>query len=46
MPGEMVLAGNEMKKIHEGTEAKDYRVCVKNEKDAASAKVTFDGKQL
>ncbi|HEU4653611.1 MAG TPA: hypothetical protein VFS47_06470 [Steroidobacteraceae bacterium] len=44
-PGEIVLTGNQVKKIHEGREAREYRVCVKTEADAAPMKVTYDGEQ-
>ncbi len=44
-PGEIVLTGNQVKKIHDGREAREYRVCVKTETDAAAMRVTYDGEQ-
>lgn len=44
-PGELVLTGSEVKKMHEGKEAKEYRICVKTEKDAAPMKVMYDGQE-
>lgn len=42
-PGEFVLTKSEIEKIHEGKDAREYRICVKAEKDAAPMKVTYDG---
>jgi hypothetical protein len=42
-PGEFVLTGSEVKKIHQGKEAREYRICVKAEKEAAPMKVMYDG---
>jgi hypothetical protein len=44
-PGEIVLTGSEVKKIHEGKDASEYRVCVKAEKEAAPMKLTYDGQE-
>lgn len=45
MPGEVAITGSEVKKIHDGKEAKEYRVCVKTEKDAAPMKLRYDGQE-
>ena len=45
-PGEFVLTGSEVKKIHESTHARDYKICVKAEKDAAPMKVMYDGQSV
>jgi hypothetical protein len=42
-PGEIVLTGSEVKKIHDGKKAKEYRVCVKTETEAAPMKLSYDG---
>lgn len=44
-PGEIALTGSEVKRIHEGKEAKEYRVCVKTEKEAAPMKLMYDGQE-
>ncbi len=44
-PGELVLTGSEVKNIHKGQEAKEYRVCVKTETEAAPMKVMYDGEE-
>lgn len=44
-PGEFMLTGSEVKKLHEDKQEKEYRVCVKNEKDSSSMKVMYDGKE-
>jgi len=44
-PGEIVLTGSDVKKIHEGKDAREYRVCVKTEKDAAPMKLLYDGRE-
>jgi hypothetical protein len=44
-PGEFVLTGSEVKTIHSGKSAREYRVCVKAEKDSAPMKVMADGKE-
>lgn len=43
-PGEFMLTGSEVKKIHSGKEAREYRICVKAEKESAPMKVIADGK--
>lgn len=45
-PGELVLTGSEVKNIHEGKEAKEYRVCVKTETQAAPMRVIYDGQEV
>ena len=45
-PGEFVLTGSEVKRIHEGKQARDYKICVKAEKDAAPMNVTYDGQSV
>jgi len=45
-PGELVLTGSEVKNIHEGKEAKEYRVCVKTETQAAPMRVMYDGQEV
>jgi len=44
-PGEFVLSGSQVKKLHDDKQAKEYRVCVKNEKDSSSMKVMYDGQE-
>ena len=44
-PGEIVFTGSEVKRIHEGKEAKEYRVCVKTARDAAPLRLLYDGQQ-
>jgi hypothetical protein len=45
IPGQFVLTGSKVKKIYTGKLPRDYRVCVKAEKDSAPMKVTFDEQQ-
>jgi hypothetical protein len=45
-PGELVLTGSEVKNIHKGKEAKEYRVCVKTETQSAPMKVMYDGQEV
>ena len=42
-PGEFVLTGTQVKKIHEGKTERAYNICVKSEQGSASMKVTYDG---
>lgn len=44
-PGEFDLTGKEVKTIHHGKTAEEYRVCVKPGDEAAAMKVIYDGKQ-
>jgi hypothetical protein len=42
-PGEFVLTGTQVRNIHNGKTPSTYNICVKNEKDTATMKVTYDG---
>lgn len=44
-PGEIALTGSEVKNIHNGKEAKEYRVCVKTEAEAAPLRLRYDGQE-
>nr|WP_298726712.1 hypothetical protein [uncultured Steroidobacter sp.] len=44
-PGEIALTGKEVKTIHHGKTAEEYRVCVKPGDETAAMKVIYDGKQ-
>jgi hypothetical protein len=42
VPGKFVSTGSDLKKIHDGKIARDFRICVKEAADTASMKVTYD----
>jgi tryptophanyl-tRNA synthetase len=41
-PGEFVLTGSDVKTIHDGSSARQYRVCLKREQGATDMKVRYD----
>jgi hypothetical protein len=45
-PDEITLSGSEKRRMYEGSEAREYRVCVKSQAESALMKVISDGKDL
>jgi hypothetical protein len=46
VPGRFVSDGSDVKKIHDGKIARDFRICVKGAADTASMKVTYDAQSV